>query len=425
MRIVAVLLVGAFCLQSAELTPHERKLNVDSFEYAWKTIRDRMWEPFPPDVDWQKIHDELLPKIEGAKTMKEARAVLGDMISRLKMTHFGIVPSDVYETVSGKKGGDGVPGFELRVLDGDAIVTAVEANSPAAASGVKPGWQVVSVEGKDIAPVIRKVGEAYKTATTKELIQARAFLSEFSGAQGSKVKAVFLDGAGKRVTLDVGLVAPRGGASTLGHLPTQHVYFESRKVGGSGYVHFNMFMDPGRISKLFEDAVASCRQCDGFIIDLRGNPGGIGAMSMGMAGWFLDKSGQRLGVMKMKEAELKFVATSRAETFNGPLVTLVDGLTGSTSEIFAGGLKDLGRARVIGTRSAGAALPSQFERLPNGDGFQYAIANYSSEGGKPLEGVGVIPDEEVKLTRKSLLEGHDSVLDAAVAWIEKQKGSKQ
>jgi carboxyl-terminal processing protease len=97
----------------------------------------------------------------------------------------------------------------------------------------------------------------------------------------------------------------------------------------------------------------------------------------------------------------------------------MDACSASTSEIFAGGLQDLHRARVFGTKSAAAALPSVIERLPNGDGFQYAVGNYISEGGKPLEGQGVKPDVEVKLTRPSLLAGHDAVLDAALDWIGK------
>jgi carboxyl-terminal processing protease len=80
----------------------------------------------------------------------------------------------------------------------------------------------------------------------------------------------------------------------------------------------------------------------------------------------------------------------------------------------------LKRGRVFGTRPAGAALASVITKLPNGDGFQYAIANYISQGGQPLEGIGVKPDEEVKLTRHQLLEGQDPVLDAAVSWIHKQ-----
>ena len=138
---------------------------------------------------------------------------------------------------------------------------------------------------------------------------------------------------------------------------------------------------------------------------------------MGMAGWLTDRQEQKLGTMYMRGATLKFIINPRAEAYTGPLAILVDGTSASTSEIFAGGLQDLHRARIFGTRTAGAALPSVITRLPNGDGFQYAVANYISEGGQPLEGQGVTPDVEVRLTRESLLAGHDAVLDAALEWI--------
>src|SRR5205814_936643 len=158
----------------------------------------------------------------------------------------------------------------------------------------------------------------------------------------------------------------------------------------------------------------TCKTCNGVIVDLRGNPGGIGGMAMGIAGFLIDKPNQKLGTMYMRETTLKFGVNPRPEVFEGPVAILVDGLSASTSEILAGGLKDLGRARIFGTRTAAAALPSMFEKLPNGDGFQYAVANYVSVGGKPLEGLGVTPDVEVKLTREALLAGHDPVIDAAL-----------
>ena len=62
--------------------------------------------------------------------------------------------------------------------------------------------------------------------------------------------------------------------------------------------------------------------------------------------------------------------------------------------------------------------PSAFiEKLPNGDGFQCAAANYISEGGKVLEGIGVTPDVEAPPTRELLLAGRDAALDAALDWI--------
>jgi carboxyl-terminal processing protease len=96
---------------------------------------------------------------------------------------------------------------------------------------------------------------------------------------------------------------------------------------------------------------------------------------------------------------------------------LIDDLSASTSEIFAGGLQDLGLVRIFGMRTAGAALPSMIEKLPNGDGFQYAVANYISEGGKVLEGVGVVPDVEVIPTRENLLKDGDPILEAARKWL--------
>jgi carboxyl-terminal processing protease len=175
----------------------------------------------------------------------------------------------------------------------------------------------------------------------------------------------------------------------------------------------------------FEGIVKNCTSCAGLIIDLRGNPGGIGGMAMGMAGFLVDQPNQRLGIMQTRDVTLNFVINPRPVVFNGPVAVLIDACSASTAEIFAGGLKDLGRARVFGTRSAAAALPSVIERLPNGDGFQYAMANYISAGGKALEGNGVEPDVEVKLTRAELLAGRDSVVDAALDWIRTKKDQKE
>jgi carboxyl-terminal processing protease len=96
---------------------------------------------------------------------------------------------------------------------------------------------------------------------------------------------------------------------------------------------------------------------------------------------------------------------------------LVDELSMSASEVLAQGLRDAGRARVFGRPSAGAVLASTVERLPNGDALQYPTARFEFPSGAVVEGAGVVPDEEVRPTRETLLAGRDVVLDAAVAWI--------
>jgi carboxyl-terminal processing protease len=239
---------------------------------------------------------------------------------------------------------------------------------------------------------------------------------------GETVSVRFLDARDKPVTLKIETAEPKGHKTQLGHMPAKHAWIEWRRLNGDiGYVTFNLFMDPVRVMKGFADAVSSFMNTGGVVIDLRGNVGGVGGMAMGMAGWFVSDESKYLRTMQTRESNLKFVVSPRPKVYTGPVAILVDGLTGSTAEIFAGGMKDIGRARVFGTTSVGAALPSMIDKLPNGDGFQYAVANYVSAGGQVLEGHGVVPDEQVGLTRESLLAGEDPPLDAAVRWIKEQQ----
>jgi carboxyl-terminal processing protease len=417
-------LVLATAAQPA-LTPTERQLNIDSFEEVWKTVRDKHWDPKLNGVDWQAAHDELRPKIEKAATMDEARAVMSDMLSRLKQTHFEIVSSDAYEELDQKGGSagptEGDPGLDLRPLDGHAVVTFVQPDSPAAAKGVRPGWEIQRIEGKDLAPALGKVREAIGASMLGELLETRAVLARLEGPIGKTVGVDFLDGNDRRVSLKLARAGRRGTQTVVGSLPPLRFWVDAHKVRGDiGYVQFNMFFEPEAVNTAVQKMVDACRDCKGFVVDLRGNPGGVGFMAMGLAGWFTSQSGLRLGTMYLRTTSIKFAVFPRAEPFRGPLAILVDGCSVSTSEIFAGGMQDLKRARIFGTHTAGAALASLFEKLPNGDGFQYAIANYISQGGQPLEGVGVTPDEEVKLTRRQLLDGQDPALDAAVSWIHRQ-----
>ena len=420
LAIVAAFLAG-IPLQAA-LTPEQRKLNIQSFEYVWTAIRDKHWQTNPGGLDWQAIHEEFRPKIEAANSMDAARGVLNQMLDRLHQTHFGIVPSDLYSNVDGAHGSDTTSGIDVRVVGGQVLVTSVEPDSSAFAQGVRPGWEILKIARTELGPVVAKLNETYSGSTLRDLMMRRAILERLDGVAGS-VQVEFLDGDGKHASKTLTPGKPKGDRVQFGYLNPMQVWFRSSKVGDGniGYVAFNAFLDAQRLMTLFGDSVQSCEKCEGFIVDLRGNPGGIGIMAMGMAGWFISQPDQKLGTLYMRDTTLNFVVNPRLATFAGPLAILVDGTSASTSEIMAEGLKDLGRARIFGTRTAAAALPSVFERLPNGDGFQYAIANYISEGGKPLEGLGVTPDVETPVTRQALLAGKDPALDAAVAWIESRK----
>jgi len=420
----------AFCFlaplvsAATPLSPEQRRLNLESFEYVWKTVRDKHWDPKIGGIDWQAVHDELRPRMEAAETAEEGRTVTEAMLQRLHQTHFGVIPADAYQTIGVKSDGnatDGQTGIELRILGGRAIVTSIAPDSAAKAAGVETGWELVRVGKVETAPLLSRLAGVSGNPRTSELMAARAVRSNLDGAVDSQVSVEFFNFKGQRVVKELKRRAEPGTLTQFGFLPPMAVHFESRQLtGGMEYIRFNLFLQPDLVVTKFGEAIRECGHCPGVIIDLRGNPGGIGAMAMGMAGYLISKSDQKLGIMYLRTLPVRFVIFPRAEVYEGPVAVLVDGFTASTSEILAGGLQDLKRARVFGERTAGAALPSQIEKLPNGDGFQYAVANYVSEGGRQLEGNGVTPDVAVTLDRKALSEGRDPVLDAALEWLRSQ-----
>jgi carboxyl-terminal processing protease len=417
----------------SSLSDTERQKNLESFEFVWETIRDKHWDPKLNGLNWQAIHDELKPKVAKAADMGEVRAVMSDMLARLKQSHFAILPGDTVKAVGNKTngehanvdegtGGPGVTGIDVRIVDDQALVVSVEPKSPAAKAGVKPGWQIVKIRDKEVAPIIAKVKTTFKDSTYLELLLSRAVVGRLHGSIGGKVNIVFRDGDDKETALDVGLATPQGTVSGFGLVNGLHVHFEARRMEPNiGYLALNTFFDPVSVMPRLEKAMRDFHEADGIILDLRGNPGGLAAMGVGFGNWFIQTPDLKLGTMSTRDTELNFVLNPRLEPYLGPLAILVDGGSASTSEFLAGGLQDLKRARIFGTRTAGAALPSSIVRLPNGDGFQYAVANYVSAGGQALEGRGVRPDVEVAPKRATLLAGHDPVIDAAVEWIKGQK----
>ena len=421
MKWPAMLVCGAALAMTASAQTEDlRRVNLESFDYVWKTIRDKHWDPNLGGLDWAGVRDRLRPEMEKARTTEEARAVMERMLGLLKQSHCAVLPTEAALSIRGE-GGPGTLGVDVRVIGDRAVVTSVAPDSPAAQAGVEAGWEVTRVGSNAIAPVIGTLDKTYSASTLRELMLARAVEQRLRGGIGQSTTVSFIDGMGHNVERKMTFAQPPGTLTQFGFLPPMYVFMESKRVRPDiGYFRLNVLLEPAKVMDAFGKAVQACADCRGFILDVRGNPGGIGAMAMGLAGWFVNKAGERLGTLYLRDSTLNFVIYPRAETFGGPLAVLVDGASASTSEILAGGLQDLGRARVFGSRTAGAALPSVIEILPNGDGFQYPVANYISEGGKTLEGRGVIPDTVAEPTREALLRHEDTALDAAIQWIGQQ-----
>lgn len=405
------------------LTAEQRQKNLESFDVVWKTIRDNHFDPKLVGADWEAARKELRPRVEKANSTAEARQIMNELVRRLGHSHVGIIPASMYDDLkAGKARGQAVPGFDVRVADGEAVVVRVSAGLPAARAGVRPGWRVHKINGKPLAPMLEDVRKHVREARHVQGVQASIIQQQLQGEEGQEVAVTFLDGAAKEVALRIRLARPEGNRVQSGEMFPIHVHFEARKVDNKiAYFHLGAFDDPVRVMKAFGQTVKQNLQADGFVLDLRGNPGGLVVMTQAIGSWFVDRPGLKLGTAPGRDGTQHLLLNLREATYEGPLAILVDEFSASSSEILAAGLQDLKRARVFGTRTPGAVLPSLFTRLPNGDGLQYVIADYVSVGGTRLEGNGVEPDEVLPVHRRALLEGRDPALEAAVRWIRSQR----
>lgn len=416
-QLVPIVIAFSFCAPLfAQLTPKQKAECLESFELVWSTVRDRHYDPGLNGLNWQAVHDATRPAIEKAQSMQEVREILTGMVAKLNSSHYAIIPGDLYQQIDTPGADSGDSGIVPVIINGKAVVGSVDPNSPAAQAGVRPGMILDSINGTKVDSALRAL-DNLKDQESQRIVE-RSVTRKLDGPGDQPVALDIIDEQGRPKHIELQRTEPRGTLVRFGNLPEMRVYFESRALPDSaGYIRFNEFLDPENIIPKFEDALKGFAKAPGVILDLRGNPGGIGIMAMGIAGFFIDKDGLKLGEMKTRDTTLKFVIFPRPETYDGPLAILVDEGSASTSEILAGGLQDLKRARIFGVRTAGAALPSDIIRLPDGDGFQYPQASYTSVSGKVLEGAGVTPDVVVEQTREALLAGRDLVIEAADAWI--------
>lgn len=426
-RRAALALAAAAPLGAQGAPAFDRAIELASFDTAWSRVRDSYYDKDMRGLDWAALRDSLRPRVERGTSRNDTRAAITALVSRLGESHFGVIPGEAADAGAGVTSGvAGDAGIEVRFIDSTLVITRVEPGTPAAAL-LKTGWTIVAIDTLAVANAFR-VATAVPDATRRFAI-VRLTLnlnSRLTGAAGGTLRLRIRDGSGRLRDLDVPLRETPGQVVQFGALPPMHVRFDTTRLatraGCVGVIRFNMFMTP--VVPQFEDAMVALRDCAGIVLDLRGNVGGLGAMIIGMSGYYFARP-ETLGTMRVRDATMRYVANPVRVTrtgqpltaYEGRVAVVVDELSASTTEILAAALQRLGRARLFGAPSAGQALPALLTRLPNGDRLMHVIGDFAGPGGRRIEGAGVIPDEPVPRSRQALLAGRDDALEAAVKWI--------
>jgi carboxyl-terminal processing protease len=392
-------------------------------EQVWRVVLDKHFDPTLGCVDWPAKRVEYGEKLVGVSGRDEAASIIDQMLHELGQSHFRLFGAQTRDVPAP---GPAAPPMQVRWIDDEVVVVASTATGHL--GDVPPGAVVLAIDEQPVDAIVKSVGSRTSRPTELAFEIARAAASYLSCArEGQQRKVRITDPArdGTEVIRMVQCEAAKGELVTLGNLHDMPTRVEHRIVdeGPVGYLAFNLWMLPmvERVKAAMTDLRG--KGMKGLVLDLRGNPGGVGPMSVPVARLLLSEPGS-LGALKFRDFAQEFNVEPGEDPFVGPVAILIDEGTASTSEIFAQGLQDLGRVVVVGGGpSAGAALPSLIEELPGGAVLQYVVGDYHSPKGVVVEGKGVIPDILVDEDKQSFAEGHDEVLDTAVAHLMKELAS--
>jgi carboxyl-terminal processing protease len=250
------------------------------------------------------------------------------------------------------------------------VVEAIE-NSPALKAGIKAGDQILAINGKSTLKM--KVDDASK------LIRGKAG-TPVTLRLGRTEKNEF-DLQLTRATIEV---------------PTVHYTLKQEENHRVGYIRLREFS--AHASDQMRRAIRqlNSEKADSYVLDLRGNPGGLLQASIEIARMWLDNGGIVKTVDRQGSGEEH--RANRTALTHLPLAILVDGNSASASEILTGALKDNQRAVVVGGQTFGKALVQSVHELSDGCGLAVTIAHYYTPKGTDINHKGISPDIKLDLT---------------------------
>jgi carboxyl-terminal processing protease len=166
---------------------------------------------------------------------------------------------------------------------------------------------------------------------------------------------------------------------------------------------------------------------NGFVIDLRNNPGGLLDQAISVSDAFLEKGEIASTRGRNAEETQRFNARAGDLTNGKPLIVLINGGSASASEIVAGALQDHRRATVIGTRSFGKGSVQTIMPLASGNGaLRLTTARYFTPSGRSIQAKGISPDIEVLQEVPEELKGRiDTRGEASLRGHLKTEGDEQ
>ncbi|WP_308769626.1 S41 family peptidase [uncultured Bacteroides sp.] len=304
------------------------------------------------------IDDQYVDTVNISDLVEEA---MPQILSELD-PHSSYIPAKDLEAVTADlKGSFSGIGIQFTIQNDTIHVNSVIQGGPSEKVGLMAGDRIVEVDD---------------SAFVGKIVTNEEAMKRLKGEKGSKVKlGVYRPGEKELLHFTV----------VRGNIPVKSIdaaYMINEQVG---YVKVNKFGETTYPELLIALAKLAQKNCEGLIIDLRGNTGGYMAAAIQMVNEFLPNNRLIVYTQGRKSPREDYNSNGTGSNQKMPLVVLVDEGSASASEIFAGAIQDNDRGTIIGRRSFGKGLVQQPIEFSDGSAIRLTIARYYTPSGRCIQ----------------------------------------
>lgn len=356
------------------------------YDYVWRNVNAKYVDQTNNQQDWMRWRHKYDSVMQ---TDEDAYVAIDTMLASLNdpYTRF-LNPKDFAEETSSIQGSLKGIGIQIAVKDGKLMVIAPLEDTPAERAGILADDEILEIDG----------------LSTKGITVDKA-ADKIRGQEGTQVKLLI-----KRKGVEPKLYTVTRANIEVKSI-SQKSPFETPIPSNMEYIRISSFLSRNLI-KEFTNVLADSMDKDGYIIDLRSNPGGLLTNAIDISDMFLsggvivstiDRDGY-----KVSQRAARTVYTDK------PLVIIINKGSASASEILSGALKDHGRAVIVGENSFGKGLVQEVNKLPSNSGMNITIQKYLTPNGSDIHKKGIKPDVEVKLSDDDVTNKNDVQLKKAI-----------
>lgn len=305
------------------------------------------------------IHESYVDTVNTYQLVEDA---LPNIIQELDPHSEYISAADmkrVNESLGGHFSGIGVSFYVLRDT---IVVTSIVPGGPSEAAGIMPWDRIVAVDDSVVAG---------------KKIRNEQVLKVLRGERGTEVK-LGIKRAGNDFIENITV--------TRGEIPVKSVNAAFMLSDEIGYIKLGVNFGFNTFSE-FISAISKLKSmgANSFIIDLRGNAGGSLEVVVAMVNEFLQKGDLIVYTEGRNFPRTDNYANGSGTCKNDDVVVLIDELSASASEIFAGAIQDHDRGLVIGRRSFGKGLVQSQRNFPDGSAVRLTVARYYTASGRSIQ----------------------------------------